>query len=216
MTRGAGCVAREGRGRDAEARAARDGIAPVGAAGLYSGDLRALSLADSVPMPRSAAPLVLALLLAACTDAPVPPAPAEAPAATPDAATAVAYDSLLAADLGADDYGMRTYVLALLKAGPNRGQDSAEAAALQRAHLANIQRMAEAGQLVLAGPFLDEGPVRGLYVFDVETVEEARRLTETDPAVQAGRLMMELRPWYGSAALRQVNDVHGRIARETP
>ena len=125
------------------------------------------------------------------------------------------FDSTLASRLGADQYGMRRYVLALLKPGPNRGQDSAAAAALQRAHRANIGRMAEAGQLVLAGPFLD-GDYQGLYVFDVETVEEARALTETDPAVQAGRLAMELHPWYGSAALREVNAIHKRLARESP
>jgi uncharacterized protein YciI len=126
------------------------------------------------------------------------------------------YDADLAAALGADDYGMRTYVVAFLKAGPNRDQDSATAQQLQQAHLANIRRMADDGSLVLAGPFLDNGDVRGIYVFDVETVEEARALTATDPAIQAGRLEMDLHPWYGSAALRQVNQLHGRIARQNP
>ncbi|NBC16551.1 MAG: hypothetical protein GVY18_04445 [Bacteroidetes bacterium] len=111
---------------------------------------------------------------------------------------------------------MRTYVVAFLKAGPNRDQDSATAQQLQQAHLANIRRMADDGSLVLAGPFLDNGDVRGIYVFDVETVEEARALTATDPAIQAGRLEMDLHPWYGSAALRQVNQLHGRIARQNP
>jgi len=127
-----------------------------------------------------------------------------------------AYDSALAVRLGADEYGMRSYVMAFLKAGPNRSQDSAEAVALQRAHLANIQRLADEGKLVLAGPFLDSGPTRGIYVFDVATVEEARELTMTDPAVQAGRLEMELHPWYGSAALRALNGIHGRVARMEP
>lgn len=126
------------------------------------------------------------------------------------------YDAELAADLGADDYGMKSYVMAFLKAGPNRSQDSTEAARLQRAHLDNINRMAEDGDLVLAGPFLDGGEVRGIYVFDVQTVEEARALTETDPAIQAGRLVMELHPWYGSAALGQLGDLHARIARSNP
>lgn len=124
-----------------------------------------------------------------------------------------AYDSLLAAELGADERGMRRYVLALLKAGPNRDQDSTEAARLQQAHMANIRRMAEAGHLILAGPFLDEGSLQGLYLFDVPTVDSARVLTATDPAIQAGRLTMELHPWYGSAALMEVSRIHERIAK---
>jgi uncharacterized protein YciI len=85
---------------------------------------------------------------------------------------------------------MRQYVMAFLKAGPNRSQDSATAAQLQRAHLDNIFRLADEGKLILAGPFLDKGEIRGIYVFDVKTVEEAAALTATDPAIQAGRLVM--------------------------
>lgn len=131
-------------------------------------------------------------------------------------ASAVVYDSLLAQELGADDYGMRRYVMAFLKSGPNRSQDSASAAELQRAHMDNITRMAEEGDLVVAGPFLDEGPLRGIYIFNVETVEEARALTESDPAIAAGRLEMELHPWYGSAALMQITEIHERVSRHSP
>ena len=95
---------------------------------------------------------------------------------------------------GADEYGMKQYVMAFLKRGPNRSQDSARAAALQTAHMENIGRMAEAGKLVLAGPFLDTGELRGIYIFNVTTVEEAQELTATDPAIQAGSLAMELKP----------------------
>lgn len=124
------------------------------------------------------------------------------------------YDSLLAAETGADPYGMRKYVIAYLKPGPNRDQDSTEAAQLQRAHMDNIVRMAEAGKLALAGPFMDDHGVQGIYVFAVETIEEAEALTNTDPAVQAGRLVMELHPWYGSAALMKVNELHLRLSKE--
>jgi uncharacterized protein YciI len=126
------------------------------------------------------------------------------------------FDSTLAAELGADNYGMRRYVMAFLKAGPNRSQDREEAAALQRAHLDNINRLAEEGSLVLAGPFLGDTEIRGIYIFAVESVEEARVLTESDPAIQAGSLEMELHPWYGSAALMQLGDIHERISRESP
>ncbi len=127
----------------------------------------------------------------------------------------VQYDSTLARKLKADDYGMKKYVMAFLKRGPNRSQDSITAAQIQSAHLKNIERMAEEGVLVLAGPFLDNSEVRGIYVFNVESVEEARVLTETDPAVQAGRLIMELHPWYGSAALQELNAIGRRLQKKS-
>ncbi len=148
--------------------------------------------------------VALFIFLTACTK------PQET--ATP-APTTSGYDSLLAAETGADEYGMRKYVIAYLLAGPNRDQDSVEAMNLQRAHMDNIIRMAEEGKLVLAGPFLDDTEVRGIYVFAVETVEEAKALTETDPAIKAGRLVMDLHPWYGSAALMKVNELHKRLGK---
>jgi uncharacterized protein YciI len=78
----------------------------------------------------------------------------------------------------------------------------------------NIGRMADMGKLILAGPFMDNGEVRGIYVFNVATVEEARELTASDPAIQAGRLVMELHPWYGSAALLLVNGLHNKVAKK--
>lgn len=124
------------------------------------------------------------------------------------------FDEDLADELGADQYGMKRYVLANLIEGPNRDQDATTAALLQRAHLDNITRLAEAGKLVLAGPFLDKGAVRGIYIFNVETIEEARKLTATDPAIKAGRLKMELRPWYGSAALLKVNEIAKKVVKK--
>ena len=123
------------------------------------------------------------------------------------------FDPVLAQKYEADDYGMAQYVMAFLKSGPNRSQDSLEAARLQTAHLENINRLAEMGKLTLAGPFLDDGEIRGIYIFNVQSVEEAEALTKTDPAIQAGRLEMELHPWYGSAALKAVNDLHVKVAK---
>ena len=131
----------------------------------------------------------------------------------PVADETLGYDSLLAVETNADDYGMRRYVMALLKEGPNRDQDSTEVARLQRAHLANITRMAEEGKLVLAGPFFDDWEVKGIYIFAVESIEEAQELTRSDPSIQAGRLIMELHPWYGSAALVKTGEMHERLAK---
>ncbi|MCY1634096.1 MULTISPECIES: YciI family protein [Marinifilum] len=124
------------------------------------------------------------------------------------------YDAELAIKLKADQYGMSKYVMAFLKRGPVRSHDSITAAKLQKAHLENIESLADEGKLVLAGPFFDDGEIRGIYIFNVETIEEAKALTETDPAIKAGRLVMELHPWYGSAALKQVNEIHKSLQKQ--
>jgi uncharacterized protein len=125
------------------------------------------------------------------------------------------YDEKMAKQFMADEYGMKQYVMAFLKRGPNRNQDSATAAQLQKGHMANINKMANEGKLVLAGPFMDDGDVRGIYVFNVTSIEEAKALTETDPAIVAGRLVMELHPWYGSAALMPINSIHKKLSKKS-
>jgi uncharacterized protein len=124
------------------------------------------------------------------------------------------YDAALAAKLGADENGMKTYVMAFLKAGPNRNRPREEAQKLQAAHRANINRLAAEGKLVLAGPFADDGVLRGIYIFDVKTVAEAEALTNTDPAIQAGQLVMELHPWYGTAGLMTIPELHSRLEKK--
>ncbi len=76
-------------------------------------------------------------------------------------------------------------------------------------------RLAEEGSLIVAGPFLDDQDIRGIFIFDVRTVEEARRLAETDPAVKAGTLILELHPWYGSAALVEAARIHKSIEKKS-
>jgi uncharacterized protein YciI len=66
---------------------------------------------------------------------------------------------------------------------------------IQKGHMANINRLAEMKKLVIAGPFGDDGQLRGIFVFKAGSIDEARTLTETDPAVQAGRLAIDLHPW---------------------
>lgn len=124
------------------------------------------------------------------------------------------YDAALAQKLGADDYGMRQYVMAYLKTGPTKITDKAQMAEIQKAHLKNIQKLAADGKLVVAGPFMDKGDVRGIFIFAVSTVEEAKTLTETDPAIKAGVLAMELRPFYCSAALVEINNIHKKIEKK--
>jgi uncharacterized protein YciI len=125
------------------------------------------------------------------------------------------YDADLAKKLGADDYGMKTYVMAFLRTGPNRLKDSAARAELQKAHLKDIMRLADEGKLIVAGPFLDDQDIRGIFIFNVSTVEEAKKLTETDPAIKAGSLIMELHPWYGSAALVEAYRLHKKVEKKS-
>ncbi|HEX7334251.1 MAG TPA: YciI family protein [Pyrinomonadaceae bacterium] len=66
---------------------------------------------------------------------------------------------------------------------------------LQKGHMANINKLAEMKKLIAAGPFGDNGRLRGIFVFRVASLEEAKALTATDPAVQAGRFAIEIYPW---------------------
>ncbi len=125
------------------------------------------------------------------------------------------YDAEAALKYGADEYGMKKYILAFLKTGPNRDLSKEDAQKLQMEHLKNITKMAEEGKLVVAGPFFGEGDMRGIYIFNVESLEEARTLTESDPAIKAGSLVMELKEWYCSAALMAVNDIHNTLTKKS-
>jgi uncharacterized protein len=90
---------------------------------------------------------------------------------------------------------MKNYFMVFLKKGPHRNQDSLEVQKIQQAHLENITLLAKSGKLNIAGPFLDDGDLRGIFVFDVPNIEEAKKLTETDPAIKSGRLSYEIHPF---------------------
>lgn len=125
------------------------------------------------------------------------------------------FDAELAQRLGADERGMKTYVLCILKTGPKdaeiKGEQRKEIFA---GHFANINTLAEEGKLSLAGPFgKNDKSYRGLYVFNVATVEEAEELVVLDPAVKAGIFVPELTPWYGPAAVMLVNETHKKIEK---
>jgi uncharacterized protein YciI len=90
---------------------------------------------------------------------------------------------------------LKAYYFVLLKKGPTRNQDSLTAARIQKEHLDNINRLAAIGKLNVAGPFLDDGEFRGVFIFDSGNEQEVRSLVESDPAVKAGRLAYEIHPW---------------------
>ncbi len=123
------------------------------------------------------------------------------------------FNAELAKELGADPYGMRSYVFATLLTGPKDATitDKAERDALFAGHFSNMKKLAEEGKLVLAGPFMEAPPKRGLFILNVETLEEAEALVQSDPSIAAGIFKVEFVKYYGSAALMQVNDVHQTI-----
>jgi len=91
---------------------------------------------------------------------------------------------------------MTTAYLGLLTRGAKWTPEKTPATEeLQKAHMANINRLAETKKLVVAGPFGDDGTLRGIFVFRVASLDEAKELAETDPAVKAGRLAIEMHPW---------------------
>ena len=92
---------------------------------------------------------------------------------------------------------MGTLYLVLLKKGPaSTVQETPATRAVQEAHMANIRAMWKAKKLIVAGPLGDEGEIRGVFVFQVSTLEEATSLAASDPAVKAGRLIAEIHPWW--------------------
>lgn len=127
------------------------------------------------------------------------------------------YDEALAKKLGADDYGMKQYVLVILKTGENTSATSEETSTAFRGHMENINRLVEEGKLIVAGPLgKNDKTYRGIFILDVPTVEEAGELVQTDPAVKAKLLDVELFPWYGSAALAEYLAVSDKIWKVQP
>ncbi len=148
------------------------------------------------------------------------PDPASPDSASPDPATVETlpvvdekYDAELAKELGADEYGMKSYVFCILKTGPTKLEDPDESRTVYAGHFSNMAQMAEAGQLVLAGPLADAPPRRGIYIFNVSTIEAAEELVKSDPAVVAGVFEYELMKLYSSAALMQINEIHQSIQK---
>lgn len=93
---------------------------------------------------------------------------------------------------------MQQYFIAFLKRGPNRSQSPSEADSLQRLHLAHLSRMFEEGYADISGPFGDEGDIRGITIYNVPSLEMADSLANADPMVQAGRLAIEVHPWWAA------------------
>ena len=124
------------------------------------------------------------------------------------------YNAPLAQKTGADDYGMKKYVMAFLKKGPANIKDTALVKKLLTGHMTNIGKLATDGKLVVAGPMMDDTGLEGIFVFNVTTVAEAEALGQSDPAVKAGLFVIEYHPWYATAALMEVVGIHKTLEKK--
>lgn len=97
---------------------------------------------------------------------------------------------------------MQEYFIAFLKTGPNRSQSEEEANKLQAAHLAHLGKMYDLGYADISGPFGDDVDIRGITIYNVPTLQIADSLANSDPMVKAGRLVIEMHPWWAAKGFR--------------
>jgi uncharacterized protein YciI len=123
------------------------------------------------------------------------------------------FDAELAKRLGADESGMRNYIFVMLKTGPKDAEiKGKERDDIFKGHFANINRLAGEGKLVVAGPFDGLEGLRGMFIFNVETIDEAKALTGSDPVIKSGILVPEYHKLYCTAALIEIGDIHKKLS----
>jgi len=93
---------------------------------------------------------------------------------------------------------MQQYFIAFLKTGPNRSQNKEEIDSLQKLHLEHLGMMYKKGYADISGPFGDNGDIRGMTIYNTPTQKMADSLANSDPAVKAGRLVIEIHPWWAA------------------
>jgi uncharacterized protein YciI len=135
-------------------------------------------------------------------------------AQTRPADTAPSYDAALAQSLGADERGMRSYVLVILKTGPKNIDDKLEREKVFKGHFANMEKLAADKKLVFAGPLDGKEGRRGIFIIATPDIEEAKRYVATDPVIMSGLMEADYHKLYGSAALMMVNEVHSKIQKK--
>ena len=127
------------------------------------------------------------------------------------------FDKSLADSLGADKNGMKQYVMVILKTGPNDVKDKVLRAQYFKGHFENINRMAESGKLIIAGPFdTNNKKYRGLFILNVTDFSEAEKLIQEDPTIKEKIFDVEMFHWYGGAALPMYLPYQKKIEKDTP
>ena len=128
--------------------------------------------------------------------------------------TKPAYDSVLAKKLGADAYGMKQYVMVILTTGKADIKEKAVKDSLFAGHMKNIVRLANEGKMVVAGPLgKNDLSYRGIFVFNTSSIDDTKAMVATDPAVKAGVFDAIYIPWYCSAALMEIGNIHEKLQK---
>ncbi len=96
---------------------------------------------------------------------------------------------------------MQEYYMAFLKRGPNQNQSKKETDSLQSLHREHLGRMYKEGFADISGPFEDDQDTRGITIYNVPKLKMADSLANLDPMVKAGRLVIEIRPWWAEKGL---------------
>lgn len=125
---------------------------------------------------------------------------------TPDVSATYHADSAATAKKDTAKYGeMKMYWLVFLLKGNNRTQDSIASARIQAAHIANIERLAKEGKIVMAGPMGYDKDLRGIFIMNCKDSAEAASYIKTDSAIITGRLRFELHPWWTAKGKYEFN-----------
>lgn len=126
------------------------------------------------------------------------------------------YDEALAKKLSADQYGMKMYVLVILKTGSNTTTTKAQTDSLFNGHMSNMGKLTKENKLIVAGPLgKNDKQYRGIFILNTKSIDEAKTWLATDPAVNAKLLDAELFNWYGSAALSEYLPFHDKVQKSS-
>lgn len=127
------------------------------------------------------------------------------------------FDAELAEKFGADDYGMKGYVFVILKTGSNNTTDKEFINSCFLGHMENIRKLVADGKLIVAGPLAkNENSYRGIFILNLTSIDEAKELLQTDPAIREKLLEADLYNWYGSAALPEYLESSEKIWKVSP
>lgn len=127
---------------------------------------------------------------------------------------AAEYDPNLAKEFGADNYGMKTYMLVILKTGSQVIENKALRDSLFAGHMRNISRLADEGKLIVAGPLsANDNNYRGIFILDTDSIELAKNWLQTDPVISEKVLDADIYRWYGAAALRSYLEVQEKVTK---